>query len=181
MDVVWGAKVYACRMTYQSSVCSVGGGHGVSDSDTISAKPRKRITSNSVLATAGPGEQEEARPLSNGSCCSAVLSRDPRRQISQTLRGRWWNGPQLEFRWSDRQLCEWAVSTCHPIIIWGEKEKKSLHDKTFVQLMFDPLKGRLDIMQEWSVCHQLTLQSASLTSRLRLKLMYCEILRISCA
>lgn len=47
-------------------MCSVGGGHGVPDADTISAKPRKWITSNRVLATAGPGEQEEARVLSNG-------------------------------------------------------------------------------------------------------------------
>lgn len=51
-------------------MCSVGGGHGVPDPDTISAKPRKWITSNGALATVGPGEQEEARLVSNGSCSS---------------------------------------------------------------------------------------------------------------
>lgn len=64
--------MYACRITYLSHLCVVWvGGHGVPDADMISARPRKWITSNGVLATAGPGEQEEARLLSNGSCSSS--------------------------------------------------------------------------------------------------------------
>lgn len=58
-------------------MCSVGGGHGVPDADMISGRPRKWITSNTAMATAGPGEQEEARLLSNGSCSSSVPSDDP--------------------------------------------------------------------------------------------------------
>lgn len=45
--MVRGGEVCARRIPLSdSSVCSVGGGHGVPDADTISARPRKWITSN---------------------------------------------------------------------------------------------------------------------------------------
>lgn len=70
--------VYAGTVTYLSHlVCSVGGGRGVPDADKISSRPRKWMTSNAALATAGPREQEEARLLSEGSCSSSVDADDP--------------------------------------------------------------------------------------------------------
>lgn len=79
---VWLHRRYGCCVCLYVhlsglSVCSVGGGHGA-DAVVISGRPRKGITSNRAMATAGPGEQEEARLLSNGSCSSSVPSDDLR-------------------------------------------------------------------------------------------------------
>lgn len=55
-------------------MCSVGGGHGVPDVDTISGRPRQWITSNR-----GHGDSWPSGPglLSNGSCSSSVPLHDP--------------------------------------------------------------------------------------------------------
>lgn len=154
---VWFHKRYGCgprgwgvRLLdhlSESSVCSVGGGPRCSW-----CGHDKRQTTQMGHIKRGP---DDRGPWGAGGGKTPILGflfllcclRWPHCQISlsRTTVAPHWNGPNYNL---NNPICkpEWAVSLCHQRAA-GEWKKNSSFDKTFVQLIFDPLKGRLDNMQ----------------------------------